>query len=88
MLSAEAHVAALDRHVELAEQPAEMRVGGVVEDDEAGIDRLVAAAPGHDGAGVAAEPRLGLEERHRGAWAAGASAAARPEMPPPITAMR
>lgn len=61
---AEAHVAALDRHVELAEEPAEVGIGRVVEDDEAGIDRLVAPAPGDDGACMPAEPRLGLEERH------------------------
>ena len=62
----EAHVAFLDRHVEVAEQPRQVRVIRVVEDDEAGVDRLVAAPAGHHGAGMAAQPRLGLVERDFG----------------------
>ena len=60
----ETHVAALDGDVEPAEQPPEMRIGRVVEDDEARVHRLVAAPPGNHRAGVAAEAGLGFEERH------------------------
>ena len=60
---AEAHVAPRHRHVEIAEQLGQVRVIGVVEDDEAGIDRLVAVDPGDDRARVPPEPRRRFEQR-------------------------
>ena len=52
--------------------------GGVpsLEDDEAGIERLVAAASGEHGAGVAAEPTVGLGKGRVGRATAGGGAEA------------
>ncbi len=60
---AEAHVARRDRHVEFLEELDEPRIGAPVEDDETGIDRLVAPPARHDRAGMATEARRRLDQR-------------------------
>jgi hypothetical protein len=59
-----AHFAFGDRNVQLLEQPGQIGVSHVIEDDKAGIDRLIAIPARHDGARMAAQPRFGLIERH------------------------
>ena len=66
----EAHLARLAGHVEALEEPDEVRVVAVVEDDEPGVDGVVArGAVGAgdldvDGVGVAAHPGARLEDGH------------------------
>lgn len=59
---AEAHVASGDRDVEIAEQFRQVRIVGVGEYDEAGVDRLIAVDPGCHRARVTAKPRRRLEQ--------------------------
>jgi hypothetical protein len=62
---AEAHVAFRRGHAQPVEQGRQMRIGGVVEHDEPGIDRLIPALARDHGAGVTAKSRLGLVQHHR-----------------------
>ena len=62
---AHAHLGGLGLDAELAEQPAQQRVGAVVVDDEPAVDARAAAVGRCDvvGVGVAAEAALGLVQR-------------------------
>ena len=60
-----AHLGRLVGHAELVEQADEVRVGPVVEHDKTGIDLVVAAVElDRNGAGMPADPALGLEYGH------------------------
>ena len=62
-VQSEAHVRGLGCDSQLAQQTREVRVGGVVVDDEAGVDRIVPPRHRHvDGVGVAPDAVLRLEE--------------------------
>jgi hypothetical protein len=61
----EGHLALDAVHPEVVEQGGQVRVGLVVEDEEAGVHRMRHAVEGDvDGVRVAAEARRRLEERH------------------------
>ena len=63
VLHAERHLARLGRHPEFLEEGTEMRIGDLVEDDEAGVDRDVLPLLAHrHGVGVAAGAMTALEE--------------------------
>ena len=53
-----AHAAFLDRYVEIAKQAGKVGVIGVIEYDEAGVDRYVPIDTGQNGSGVPAKARL------------------------------
>ena len=61
------HLRGLGLHAQLSEQPGEARIGGLVVDDEAGVDGERPSRCGHGhGLDVAARLRLSLVERARG----------------------
>ena len=61
----ERHVRVASRHAELCEQPHQVRIGAVVVDEEAGVERHASLRRGDDhGIGVATQPMLFLEQLH------------------------
>ena len=59
------HLGGLGDHAQLGEEPEQHRVGAWVVHDEAGVDRQLTVSLAYDvGVGVAAQPLVGLEERH------------------------
>ena len=62
---AKAHVAGNCRNVELFKQGDKIGIVHAVIDDKAGIHRLIAALSRHDGARVASQPTLRLEQDNR-----------------------
>ena len=61
---AKAHVRGRHRHVQFVKERGQMRIGGIVEDDEAGVDGLIPVAARKPGARMAAQPTLGLDQGH------------------------
>ncbi|MNH00735.1 hypothetical protein D3C79_599350 [compost metagenome] len=62
VMHGETHLGRPRGDLQLVEQADEVWVGPVVENDEAGVYRMVFALPGHiDGMRMAADPLLGLE---------------------------
>ncbi|MNP17956.1 hypothetical protein D3C76_1104080 [compost metagenome] len=65
VMHGETHLGRLRSDLELVEQPDELGVGPVVENDEAGIDCMALALPDHiEGMRVAPDPLLGFENRY------------------------
>ncbi len=61
----ERHVRVASRHAQLREQPHQVRIGAVVVDEEAGVERHASLRRGDDhGIGVATQPVLFLEQLH------------------------